>query len=305
MRAARVRIPASSANLGPGYDSFGLALALFDVLEAEPSESWTVEVVGEGAGELPVDESSAVVVAMKAVLAEVGAQGAFRVRCENAVPPGVGLGSSAAALVGGLTLADCALGSELPRTRLFELAARIEGHPDNVAPALFGGLTLCWDDEGVPRYARVEPAGGFAVVAIPGAAPLPTAESRRLLPENVPHADAAFTAARAGLLVAGLTLGRPELVRAGLADRIHEPYREAAVTDLGRVRATLMECGADGAALSGAGPTVIGVVHARDDASALARAHEVAARAALMLGGEPGRAEPIALAIDRSGATVC
>lgn len=303
MRAARVRTPATTANLGPGFDSFGLALALYDSFAAEPADVWSVHVAGSGEGELSLGEDNAVVRAMKLVLAEAGAQDAcFAVSCENGIPQGMGLGSSAAAVVGGLLLADTAVEFGLPRTRLFEIASQVEGHPDNAAAALFGGLTVCWTEGETRRYSRLEPAGGLAAVVVPAAEPLPTSDSRALLPAEVPLADAAANAAAASLLIAGLTLGRPELLRAGLTDRIHEPYRRRAVPDLERVRDLLIEAGCDGAALSGAGPSVVGLVHARDDERALRSAREVAARAAVALIGVDGRDEPLALGVARAGA---
>lgn len=296
---ARVRVPATSANLGPGYDAFGLALALYDVFEAESAEIWSVEVTGEGEGVLHTDETNEVVRAMRRLLAEVGYSGAARLTCENAIPIGRGLGSSAAAIVGGLLLGDLIAGSALPRERIFELAAELEGHPDNVAAAIFGGFTLCWREGDVPRAARVEPAGGLAAVVALSEAELPTTDARRALPEAVSHADAAFTVGRAGLLACGIALGRGELIAAGMADRLHEPYRQALVPDIAATRQALVSAGATGAVLSGAGPTVLGLVAAGSDDAALQAADGVVFR----LTGLPGR-RPFALGIDRGGATV-
>jgi len=295
---ARVRVPASSANLGPGYDAFGLALALYDVFEAEPAGEWVLEVRGEGAGELRTDAENEVSRAMRRVFSDVGHTGAARIICENAIPVGRGLGSSAAAIVGGLVLGNELAGAGLAHDRLFELATELEGHPDNVAAALFGGFTLCWNDDARPHAARIEPAGGLAAVALVSDSALPTAESRRALPVTVAHSDAAYTAGRAGLLAAGIALGRADLVRAGASDRIHEPYREALVPDIAIVRAALLAAGADAAVLSGAGPTVIALVTADDDAAALERARALCDS----LPAFPGRREPLALMVERTGA---
>lgn len=297
---ARVRVPASSANLGPGYDAFGLALALYDVFEAEHAEDWFLEVIGEGAGELRTDGDNEVARAIRRVFAEVGHVGAARIRCENAIPVGRGLGSSAAAIVGGLVLGNELAGAGLTRERLFEFATELEGHPDNVAAALLGGFTLCWSDGERPRTSRIEPAAGLAAVVLVSDATLPTAEARRALPATVTHADAAYTAGRAGLLAAGIALGRADLVRAGASDRIHEPYRETLVPDITQVRAALLAAGADGAVLSGAGPTVVGLVTAPDDDAALGRARELS----VLLPAFLGRRAPLVLAVDREGTAV-
>jgi len=297
---ARVRVPASSANLGPGYDAFGLALALYDVFEAEPAGEWLVEVSGEGAGELRTDQGNEVARAMRRVFADAGNPGAARIRCDNAIPVGRGLGSSAAAIVGGLVLANELANAGLTPERLFELATELEGHPDNVAAALLGGFTLCWMDQERFLASRIEPARGLAAVALVSDAVLPTAESRRALPASVAHADAAYTAGRAGLLAAGIALGRADLVRAGASDRIHEPYRETLVPDITPVRAAMLAAGADAAVLSGAGPTVVGLVIAEDDAAALERARVVCGRLPAFV----GRRDPLVLAVERTGAAV-
>ncbi len=294
----RVRIPASSANLGPGYDAFGLALALYDDFEADVASEWLLEVRGEGAGELRTDKDNEVARAMQRVFAEVGYEGAARISCQNAIPIGRGLGSSAAAIVGGLVLGNELAGAGLANERLFELATELEGHPDNVAAALCGGFTVCWSENGKPRVARIDPAGGLAAVALVSDAALPTAEARRALPSTVAHADAAFTAGRAGLLAAGIALGRADLVRAGASDRIHEPYRESLIPDITSVRAALLAAGADAAVLSGAGPTVVGLVTGVDDAAALARAEALCER----LPAFSGRRDPLVLAVERAGA---
>ncbi|MHB1342266.1 MAG: homoserine kinase [Coriobacteriia bacterium] len=301
--SVRVTVPASSANLGPGYDSFGLALALFNEFEAGPSTSWSVEVTGEGAGELLADERNEVVRAMKRAFDELGYTGAARVRCHNGIPVGRGLGSSSAAIVGGLLLAGEIAKTTLDPDVAFALAVELEGHPDNVAAALFGGFTMCWLDGDLYRADRIEPGGGLAAVAVVSDVAVSTVEARRALPAEVPHADAAFSAGRAGLLAAGIALGRQDLIAAGAADRLHEPYREHLFPDVSGVKATLLDCGADAAVLSGAGPTVVGLISAGDDAVALGRAHEVVAEFARR-GGAAGRRAAVALAIDRHGARI-
>ena len=300
---AAVLVPATSANLGPGFDSFGLALDLHNQFEAELADEWIVDVEGEGAGVLRADAGNQVAKAMSIAFAEAGApEAAAHVRSLNRIPLGNGLGSSSSAIVGGLILGFRLAGVEPAEQRLLELATQIEGHPDNAAAALLGGFTVCWTDAGVPHTARFEPARGLAAVVVVANAELATSKARAMLPQAVPHEDAAFNVAHAGLLAASIATGRPELLGSALADRLHEPYRAPAVADLQAVHDILRDSGAAGVALSGAGPTVIGLVAADTDEAAHALAEEVAERAADRVRALGTRRAPNALALDREGA---
>ena len=302
---AAVLVPATSANLGPGFDSFGLALNLHNRFEAELANEWRVEVRGEGAGVLPTGADNVVARSMARAFAEAGkAELRAEIGCANAIPTGSGLGSSSAAIVGGLLLGEALAGADFGDERRLELAAELEGHPDNVAAALFGGFTVCWSDEGRARFARFEPARGLAVVAVPATKELATSVARAMLPDAVPHGDAAFNVAHAGLLAASIAAGRPELFGDALADRLHEPYREAAVGDLREVAEILREAGASGVALSGAGPTVIGLVAGDTDRAAHELARGIAERAAASIRELGTRRPPQAVAIDRWGARI-
>jgi homoserine kinase len=301
MRVA-VRVPASSANLGPGYDAFGLALALHARFEAEAADAWTIIVRGEGAEVLSTTSDNAVVRAMHAVATSLDRVLApCSLMCDNGIPLGRGLGSSAAAVVGGVLLADAFLEAKLPRSRVLELASAVEGHPDNVAAAIFGGFTVSYPGEEGPSCARIEPAAGLAVVVALGDQPLSTGLAREAIPRTVPHDRAAANAAHAALTALGIGLGDAALTRVGLVDRIHEPYRASLVPDLEEVRSALLAAGTDGAVLSGAGPTVVGLVHAENDEAALARAEEIAA---VVSTGLVARDRVVALAVDREGAVV-
>ncbi len=305
---ARVRVPASTANLGPGYDSFGLALALHNDFAAWPAEEWSVDVHGEGSAHLRTDADNLVARSAARALEELGGGATVtgaRIVCHNGIPTGRGLGSSSAAIVGGVMLGWLLAGRDPAddRDEVFGLSARIEGHPDNVGAAVYGGFVVCASAaDGRAYCASLPAAGGLAAVVVARDEPLPTSQARALLPETVPHADAAFNVGHAALTVAGLSLGRPELLRAGFADRLHEPYRAAIIPDLFELRAILIDAGADAAALSGAGPTVVGIVTAGDDAAALAVARDVAAAAAPRAGRLSGRRAPFAVPIDRAGA---
>lgn len=298
----RVLVPASSANLGPGYDSFGLALALYDEFEGTLAGQWRVEIGGEGANRLAADESNEVVRAMKRVFAEVGQPDlAAEVACHNGVPVARGLGSSAAAIVGGLVLGDALSGGHLGKRRLLELAVELEGHADNVAAALYGGFTIAAGADADLTCVQVDPAGGLAALVVMGEEELPTARAREALPAQVPHADAAANAGRAALLALGLATGVREYVEAGLHDAIHERYREALVPDLSAIRSLFDAIGVGPAVLSGAGPTVLALVQDLNDDRALERARALAEVARTALAGI-GRARVLALPIDRIGA---
>ena len=300
---AAVLVPGTSANLGPGFDSFGLALDVFNRFEAELADEWSVRVEGEGADVLPAGASNQVARAMAAAFAQAGRpELRASIECANRIPLGNGLGSSAAAIVGGLMLGERLAEVELGQQRLLELAATMEGHPDNVAAAFAGGFTVCWADVDGPRFARFQPARGLAAVVVVARTKLSTATARSMLPEAVPHADAAFNVAHAGLLAASIATGRPELLGAALSDRLHEPYRASAVGDLKAVLGILRDAGAAGVALSGAGPTVIGLVAGETDELAHELALEVAQRAANEVRELGTRRAPQALRIDRAGA---
>ncbi len=245
-----VRAPATSANLGPGFDCAGVALDLWNELELTDGEGVSVE--GEGAGELPEDESNLAVRAY-ALLADPSGR---RFEFVNRIPLESGLGSSAAAIALGLRAA----GPAEPDEKLLALGLTLEPHADNLAAALAGGVTLTWDGS-IARIADTLPLEPVAVVPT---ARVPTAGARASLPSRVPHDDAVFTLARAALLGAGAASGRAQLFEAALDDRLHEPYRESSLV---RELRESPPAGGRGATLSGSGPAVI--VWA-DDAAACA-----------------------------------
>lgn len=266
-----VRVPATSANLGPGFDALGLALGLADEVTAESAGSGLeIDVEGEGAREVPRDERHLVVRAMATAYEALGRpMPGLRLHCTNRIPHGRGLGSSAAAVVAGLLLARALEGAEarLDEQTLLSLGTGLEGHPDNVAPCLRGGFTIAWTDD-EPRAIRLDPHPSLAAVAFVPPDPVATAYARQLLPASVPHADAARNAGRAALLVAALTR-EPGLLMPATEDALHQPYRRPAM----RGSAELVDrLRADGipAVISGAGPTVLALTSAdgADDVAA-------------------------------------
>lgn len=254
-----VSVPATSANLGPGFDSMGLALDLRDeVSVTTQSEGFRAEVTGEGAGLVPTDGSHLVIATLRAHLRERGWDvPGLTLTATNRIPHGRGLGSSAAAHASAVLLADALLpkdarGSE---AELLDAASRLEGHPDNVAPALAGGLTVSWDDGGRYRSAFIRPhAAVRPVVAIPERA-LSTETARGLLPAQVPHRVAAANSGRAGLLVHAVTQD-PSLLLPGTRDWLHQDYREPAMPESVALVHALRGQGL-AAVVSGAGPTVM------------------------------------------------
>jgi homoserine kinase len=255
----RVRVPATSANLGPGFDALGLALGLHDELSAEITGSGlAIEVEGEAADLVSRDETHLVVRAMRRAFAELGVEPAgFTLRCRNRIPHSRGLGSSAAAIVGGLLLARALVADgrlRLPTPEVLALADELEGHPDNVAPCLLGGFTIAWT-EGEARAVRRDVDPAVVPVALVPPFTASTEQARGLLPATVPHRDAARSAGRAALLVAALT-GTPQALFDATDDRLHQAYREPAMPPTLALVGELRAAGHP-AVVSGAGPTVL------------------------------------------------
>lgn len=264
-----VRVPASSANLGPGYDAVGLALGLHDEVEvtASTSTATTVSVSGEGERSVPDGEEHLVVRTIRHVLSRAGVreQPGLRLRCSNEVPHGRGLGSSATAIVTGVVAAQALLAHEVGGAEAVHLASALEGHPDNAAASVLGGMTVGWKgDGGLWRAVRVEPHPDLEPVVCVPDAELPTARARAMLPERVPHGDAAFTAGRAALLVEAMTRS-PHLLLDATHDRLHQDHREPAMPATLALVRSLRRAGL-AAVVSGAGPSVL-VLTTRDRAA--------------------------------------
>jgi homoserine kinase len=262
----RVRVPATSANLGPGFDSLGLALTLYDEVEvaATAAGDLSIEITGEGAELADRGENHLIVQVIRRAFDVIGAragaavpQPGLRLRCVNRIPHSRGLGSSSAAIVAGLTAARALhpYGHMLDDLAALALATEIEGHPDNVAPCLAGGLTIAWTAPDGPRLLRLD-VDAEVVVFVPDQR-LATERARGLLPEVVPHRDAAANAARAALLIAALhATQKSEVLMAATEDRLHQPYRAAAMPESATLLARLRTAGIP-AVISGAGPSVL------------------------------------------------
>ncbi len=297
--AFKIRVPASTSNLGPGFDVLGLALTLHNETIVDEAERLTIEVQGEGKGLFPEDESNLVLIAARRACEAAGyALPPLKIRCNNTIPADRGLGSSSAAIVAGLLLGDHVSGATLGRDKLLELATELEGHPDNVAPAFFGGLQVAVKDG--TRVHRVEvnaPSMPQVVVFIPPFK-MPTKEARAALPAVVSMESAVFNVGRTALLVAALGAGRFEALDQATRDALHQSPRTSIFAAMPALIESARQAGALGAWLSGAGSTIAAFVRSVE------QAHKVAH--ALMAEGEKQSVGGVAkiLAVDSLGATV-
>ncbi|WP_420123092.1 homoserine kinase [Nakamurella sp.] len=272
-----VRVPATSANLGPGFDSFGLALARYDEVSVCRTDGpLEVVVSGFGADDVPLDDRHLIIRAIGTALTAAGAPAdptGLRLTCVNRIPHGGGLGSSAAAIVAGLLLGRelaAENGRRLSDDELLALATAMEGHPDNVAPALVGGFTLAFTGEdGVPVAIRRDVHPDVRIVVFAAQESSSTHHTRGLLPATVPHADAAANAADAALLVHALTVD-PAYLLPATRDRLHQPYRAASMPASAALMTHLRAAGVP-AVISGAGPSVIALVAGDFDVNAWRR----------------------------------
>ncbi|EYT63349.1 serine kinase [Dietzia sp. UCD-THP] len=260
-RSVTVEVPASSANLGPGFDALGVALGLYDTITVTTIASGLeLEVSGEGAGQVPEDASHLVAKAVEAGL-RAGGTGApgVRITCTNAIPHSRGLGSSASAAVGGLVAANGLMGQVLTDEHLVQLASEFEGHPDNAAASVLGGVVVSWTERSATavtyRAVRMEVDPTIVATVLVPSETSSTAQTRGLLPETVPHEDAAFNASRAALMSVALA-AHPEFLLAATEDRLHQSYRAPALVGTTEWIARLRGRGL-AATVSGAGPTVL------------------------------------------------
>jgi homoserine kinase len=294
-----VTVPATTANLGPGFDCIGAALTLYNQFKftRQAQGEMAIAVKGSEAERVKTDASNLLYQAFVKLYQHLGqTPPPVQIEIELGVPLARGLGSSATAIVGGLVGAHQLAGLPLSQTELMELAIALEGHPDNVVPALLGGCRLAatsvagWEICDVPWDESVVP-----VVAIPNFE-LSTAEARRVLPTQVSRTDAIFNTAHLGLLLRGLETGRGEWIRAALHDRLHQPYRQALIPGYEAVHAAAMASGALGMVISGAGPTLLALVET-------AQAEDVATAMKSAWQEEGITARVRSLAIDTQGAS--
>ncbi|SIQ08113.1 MULTISPECIES: homoserine kinase [unclassified Paenibacillus] len=262
MRSVLVRVPASTANLGPGFDCLGMALSLYTWIGMKPAEKATViRLHGEGLEGIPLDKSNLIYEVAQLVFQETGTDlPELEIDMYSDIPLTRGLGSSASAIVGALTAASELAGGGLDRDALLQIAARLEGHPDNVGASLFGGIiAAAWDGTRADCLRIEPPAGLAALVAVPRFQ-LSTEKARHALPERLAMSDAVHNIGRSSLLVAALAGGRLDMIRHAMKDKLHQPYRAALIPGMAEVLEGAADHGALGAALSGAGPTLLALI---------------------------------------------
>ncbi len=302
MTQLRVRVPATSANLGPGFDTLGIALSHADelIVATRDEPGITVRVSGVGEGVVPEDETNLVARTVAYVYSELGRDDlpGLEIHAYNRIPHGRGMGSSGSAIVAGIMIAAGLLARaprnpvELDAEALLRFATALEGHPDNVAPALFGGLTIAWTGDRGPRFKRLMVHRGISPLVLVPEVTMSTELARSLQPKQVPHEDAVFNVSRSTLLIAALTQS-PELLLEATEDRLHQSYRGEAMPATRDLIRALRSAGYP-AVVSGAGPSVL--VLAADPAERIAAAELAATR--------PEPWQPLFLAVDNRGATV-
>ena len=295
-RRVTIDVPATTANLGAGFDVLAMALDIANVVTVEAVEHTTgpavdLEVTGEGAGRLRANRRNRFVASLERGLRDLDVHPrgiGWRVRMDNRIPLSRGMGSSASVTVAGLLAADAMCGGGLlAQDRLLALAVEAEGHPDNAAAALLGGFCVVATVDGAPRAVRFDPPDDLVCVLFVPERPLATRDMRAALPASVPFRDAVHNVGAASLAVAAFASGRLDLLRAATVDRLHEPYRATPYPELPLMTAAARAAGALGAALSGAGSTIIAFTDDRRAAEQVAAALCVeAARLEL-----PGRAD--------------
>jgi len=268
-----LRVPATTANLGPGFDTLGVALSLYNYISmVETDNNLLIKVEGDGAAKIPTDYSNLAYIAAAEVFQKVGYKPkGLKIEMKNNIPIARGLGSSAAVIVGAMVAANYISGSMLSHDQILHMATCIEGHPDNVAPALFGGIAVSNQLDGETLYRKIPPPAGLStVVAIPDYE-LSTQKSRSVLPKTVPLSDAVYNISRVSLLVWALINSDMELMGKVMDDKLHQPYRMPLIPGMDKVAQAAKDVGAYSVALSGAGPTVIAFC-TRDNADKIGEA---------------------------------
>lgn len=263
---SRVKVPASTANLGPGFDTLGMALSLYAWIEMEEAAETVFHLYGEEMKELPRDKSNLLYRVAQMVFAEAGVTiPELSISMFSEIPLTRGLGSSASAIIGAMAAANAMIGSPLDNAKLFDMATALEKHPDNVGASLFGGIiTAVWD--GVHAdYIRIEPPQDLEVLVVIPEFELETVKARGVLPGEISVSDAVYNISRTSLLTAALAAGRLELIGRAMQDRLHQPYRAPLVPGMEKLLAEATQHGALGIALSGAGPTLLCMVDRKEN----------------------------------------
>lgn len=269
IKQLEVKVPASTANLGPGFDSIGMAFELYLTLRISEAQQTRISYAGLGSDEVPLNEDNLIYKTMACLYERVGQRmPPLLMEVENNIPLTRGLGSSASAIVAGLTAANKLLADPFSTQELYRMATEMEGHPDNVGASFFGNIVVAaWDGENV-EHLCVRPPEALRVIAIIPEFTLSTDKARKALPDRYAGKDVVFNISRSALLVASLVTGDLEKLTTALKDRIHQPYRTAFIPGMQEIIAGITNQGAYGAVLSGAGPTLLALCH-RDRVSSI------------------------------------
>lgn len=253
-----VQAPATTANLGPGFDCLGMAVGLYNTVELKRADEPDVQIEGRGADKLPTDENNLIYRAAAMLAEQVGLPGHWHLRQHNEIPLASGMGSSSAAIVAGLKAAQAALSLSLPDDELLEIAVELEGHPDNVAPALLGGLTVCYQAaDGAKKAVRLDAPSDLQAVMVTPDFEVSTRAAREVLPDKITREDAVYNICQSSAIVAMLTSRQYDDLAAAMCDRLHQPHRAALVEGMDEIIAAAVDAGAHGASLSGSGPSIL------------------------------------------------
>ncbi|WP_058830521.1 homoserine kinase [Paenibacillus polymyxa] len=269
LKTARVRVPASTANLGPGFDTLGMALSLYAWIELKEAEQTAFHLYGDQMNGVPRDKTNLIYKVAQMVFREAGVSvPELEISMYSDIPLTRGLGSSASAIVGALVAANTLIGSPLSDSKLFDMASAIEKHPDNVGASLFGGIiTAVWDGKHA-KHLRIEPDANLEVMVVIPDFQLSTSKAREVLPTHVSLKDAVYNISHASMLVAALASGRTDLIAEAMRDQLHQPYRAALVPGMTEILQNAYHYGALGVALSGAGPTLLALTDQRENRKA-------------------------------------
>lgn len=264
--SVRIKVPGSTANLGPGFDTLGMALSLYAWIELKRDDRTTFQLYGDEMNGIPEDKSNLIYKVAQMVFDEAGISvPELAISMYSDIPLTRGLGSSASAIVGALAAANELIGSPLPSSKLFDMATNLEKHPDNVGASLFGGIIAAAWDGNHADYVRIEPPANLECLVVIPDFQLSTAKAREALPKQLSLSDAVYNISRSSLMTAALASGRLDLIGAAMQDRIHQPYRAALVPGMAEILKEATKHGALGIALSGAGPSLIALITRGDD----------------------------------------
>ncbi|MEB3100361.1 homoserine kinase [Ferviditalea candida] len=262
-RKVLVKVPASTANLGPGFDTLGMALNLFAWIEMSMSEQTRIHLHGDQLKGVTDTKSNLVYQVAREVFTAAGeAPPELEITMYSDIPLARGLGSSATAIIGGMVAANALIGNKLSKDELFQLSSRLEKHPDNVGASLFGGIVVAYWDGNRAEYIRIEPDPRLEVLAVIPEFHLETEKARGVLPKQVSMSDAVFNVSHSSLLVVALSTGNLRMIRHAMQDKLHQPYRSSLIPGMDAILREAADYGALGVALSGAGPTLLALVEA-------------------------------------------